>query len=685
MDIEVASQVIDAIAAKDADKAIDILTANPQLDVNTLVPSNNFDASYTWVPLHAAAYYGQRKVIDVLVTRNADIEKHDTWYGATAIGWAAFADDDKTARHLLKYKANPVAKNIHGQTPVELVADRKDKKWRGIFTYRKHKQPKYSDSESDAESQTSNASRRKSTPSNTAATHTPTKTPQQTAQQTALHDRAIQIHRNMALDQPQPTEPYTGSYDQAEFMRELWAIVINHTDPNGRGYCEIFQELPSREELPEYYEVIQEPICFDMIEERMKTGAYPNLARWERDMNKLFEDAMYFNELGSRIFKDGKLLQRLYLRHSARLLNTKDIGNVDTFMLAPLNRPVYVDPPLDHEERLARRSQKGNRHGYEFEEVKWIPKSTPRKKPRSESSQGRNREVDRLRREEREPNRHRERELPSVVPSDQNGRQQRVRKPPDRLIVAPVPSRPAVSAPQTNRETPQKTLPDLSYLPPQPQIGQTPSQSFPFIPTPTSQLPMASQLAMKQQQGYHMPGFDMLPQHAQAIANGIYETQPDNKTIANGVPKAPVAIGPNVPRIIDYDIPDIPKAPALLKSIQVETNERSFAMAFDTFTTAHSITIASFAQTMTFIPILDPKLLQSQAQVALTVEVNRRRIQSSDIITFRDQPAFRHEVFYLTPKVGLNVIDCCVNAMLNADGSSGVQSQHFYLFISRLF
>lgn len=81
---------MDAIGEKDTKLALDILESGSQLDVNELVSVDMFNDTFTWAPLHAAAYYGESKVVKALMAQGAKVEVHDTWYSGTPLAWAAF-------------------------------------------------------------------------------------------------------------------------------------------------------------------------------------------------------------------------------------------------------------------------------------------------------------------------------------------------------------------------------------------------------------------------------------------------------------------------------------------------------------------------------------------------------------------------------------------------------------------
>lgn len=82
--------VMDAICNKETKKAIELLESDDTIDPNGLVEVEMFNDKFKWGPLHAAAYYGDTKVIHTLMKRGADIELNDTWYSGTPLSWAAF-------------------------------------------------------------------------------------------------------------------------------------------------------------------------------------------------------------------------------------------------------------------------------------------------------------------------------------------------------------------------------------------------------------------------------------------------------------------------------------------------------------------------------------------------------------------------------------------------------------------
>ena len=78
-----------------------------------------------------------------------------------------------------------------------------------------------------------------------------------------------------------------------------------------RYMADIFEELPSKEDYPDYYELITEPISLKEIEERVDQSHYKNIAEFRKDLRKMFDNAKTFNEEGSMVYEDAVELQQL--------------------------------------------------------------------------------------------------------------------------------------------------------------------------------------------------------------------------------------------------------------------------------------------------------------------------------------------------------------------------------------
>ncbi|KAG5280717.1 hypothetical protein AALO_G00063210 [Alosa alosa] len=81
---------------------------------------------------------------------------------------------------------------------------------------------------------------------------------------------------------------------------------------SGRQLSEVFVQLPSRKELPEYYELIRKPVDFKKIKERVRSHKYRSVSDLEKDVMLLCHNAQTFNLEGSQIYEDSIVLQSVF-------------------------------------------------------------------------------------------------------------------------------------------------------------------------------------------------------------------------------------------------------------------------------------------------------------------------------------------------------------------------------------
>uniref|UniRef100_A0A8C5RDI3 SWI/SNF related BAF chromatin remodeling complex subunit ATPase 4 n=1 Tax=Laticauda laticaudata TaxID=8630 RepID=A0A8C5RDI3_LATLA len=85
-------------------------------------------------------------------------------------------------------------------------------------------------------------------------------------------------------------------------MKKIVDAVIKYKDSSsGRQLSEVFIQLPSRKELPEYYELIRKPVDFKKIKERIRNHKYRSLNDLEKDVMLLCQNAQTFNLEGSLV------------------------------------------------------------------------------------------------------------------------------------------------------------------------------------------------------------------------------------------------------------------------------------------------------------------------------------------------------------------------------------------------
>jgi len=107
-------------------------------------------------------------------------------------------------------------------------------------------------------------------------------------------------------------------------MKKLIEVVMQYEDSDGRVLSEPFWKLPSKKELPDYYEIIRKPVDIAKIQQRIDDDKYDDMAALQRDFMLLCENTQKYNEDGSLIFEDSIVLQSVFTNARERLEQEPD-------------------------------------------------------------------------------------------------------------------------------------------------------------------------------------------------------------------------------------------------------------------------------------------------------------------------------------------------------------------------
>lgn len=98
--------------------------------------------------------------------------------------------------------------------------------------------------------------------------------------------------------------------EMSEMLEELFGSVMTVTDAADptRLLHLMFRLLPSQKRYPEYYKVISEPIDLKIIATKIVENKYTNMNQLEDDIGQMCKNAQMFNEPGSQIYKDARII-----------------------------------------------------------------------------------------------------------------------------------------------------------------------------------------------------------------------------------------------------------------------------------------------------------------------------------------------------------------------------------------
>merc|ERR1739844_351845 len=120
-------------------------------------------------------------------------------------------------------------------------------------------------------------------------------------------------------DEPKKKKKKGAMKKLAKQMRKLIEIVIQYEDQDGRILSDPFMKLPSRKELPDYYEVIRKPVDITKILTKIDDGKYDDMDMMARDFDQLCSNTQKYNEDGSLIHEDSIVLQSVFTNAREKL------------------------------------------------------------------------------------------------------------------------------------------------------------------------------------------------------------------------------------------------------------------------------------------------------------------------------------------------------------------------------
>lgn len=102
-------------------------------------------------------------------------------------------------------------------------------------------------------------------------------------------------------------------------MRKLMDVVMMYEDQDGRVLSDPFIKLPTRRELPDYYEIIKKPVDITKILNKIDEGKFEDFDALERDFMLLCSNTQKYNEDGSLIHEDSIVLQSVFTNAREKL------------------------------------------------------------------------------------------------------------------------------------------------------------------------------------------------------------------------------------------------------------------------------------------------------------------------------------------------------------------------------
>jgi ATP-dependent helicase STH1/SNF2 len=97
-----------------------------------------------------------------------------------------------------------------------------------------------------------------------------------------------------------------------EAFQQCHRAVLDLRDEYGRYRCELFKELPDRDDYPDYYHHIHRPIAISIIRKRVSGTYYKSVEQFKTDWHLMFDNARIYNTEGSIVYEDANQMQKVF-------------------------------------------------------------------------------------------------------------------------------------------------------------------------------------------------------------------------------------------------------------------------------------------------------------------------------------------------------------------------------------
>ncbi|KAI9879237.1 MAG: hypothetical protein M1830_009168 [Pleopsidium flavum] len=126
--------------------------------------------------------------------------------------------------------------------------------------------------------------------------------------------------------------------------------AYNHREADGHDPSKVFQRKVNKRILPDYYDVIKEPMALSTLKQRLATKSYKTFSEFVRDCALIPHNAQTYNRPEAQAYQDALVIKALFESEFRKLAEEKIISQ-KTAVLPDLGEIPPADPrPIEEEE-----------------------------------------------------------------------------------------------------------------------------------------------------------------------------------------------------------------------------------------------------------------------------------------------------------------------------------------------
>ena len=111
------------------------------------------------------------------------------------------------------------------------------------------------------------------------------------------------------------------SKEEFKAMDELLTYLYNYETADGHQPSKLFQRMVQKRFIPDYFEIIKEPVAMSTIKSKINTRKYSKFEEFVRDFAQISHNAQVYNRPDAQAYQDALLLKEELIIQLAKLVD----------------------------------------------------------------------------------------------------------------------------------------------------------------------------------------------------------------------------------------------------------------------------------------------------------------------------------------------------------------------------
>ncbi|PGH16103.1 hypothetical protein AJ80_05318 [Polytolypa hystricis UAMH7299] len=167
-----------------------------------------------------------------------------------------------------------------------------------------------------------------------------------------------------------PTDGQTSQVtdEQWRSMFDVVMAIYDSREPDGHDPSRLFHRSVNKRNVPDYYDVIKEPMALSVLKQKIKTRAYNHFSEFVRDCALIPHNAQTYNRPKSQAYEDALVIKDVFIAEFKKLVE-QGIIEAETADLPDLGEIPEADPlPAEEEEEEEEEDEEEEEEGDDSEE-----------------------------------------------------------------------------------------------------------------------------------------------------------------------------------------------------------------------------------------------------------------------------------------------------------------------------